>query len=166
MESFESEALILAGTHSVWDILTDAGNYAVWESGIVAVSGEMRSGGRVRIRTRGDGRRSFRVRVELTPRRLMTWTAGLPLGLAKVTRTFTLTDYTGITHLTVRDTAAGPLRRLARKSGPGASVVLTAFVEAVRFRAELPNVHLDDGFPAPFAHERANVTASGGRPIG
>lgn len=46
----------------------------------------------------------------------MPWAGGLPLGLLRVNRTFTLNDYTGITHFTVRDTASGPLQRLVHNA--------------------------------------------------
>ncbi|GGH91293.1 SRPBCC family protein [Arthrobacter liuii] len=149
MHSFEAEALILAGTPTVWDILTDAGNYAVWESGIVAAHGDMVSGGRIRVQTRERSRKSLSVLVGLSEGKSMTWTYGLPLRLARVVRTFTLTDYSGVTYLAVKEKVTGPLRRLVHKSGPDASEALADFVEAVRFRAELLSFHLDGGvFPA------------------
>lgn len=155
MKSFESEALILAGTSMVWDVLTDTGNYAVWESGIVAVSGDVLRPGWIRIRMGWGGGRSFRARVELDPGQFMSWTISLPLGLAKVVHSVTLTDYTGITHLTVRSTAVGPFRRLVSMGGPEANQVLTDLVQAVKFRAELLSFHLDGGvFPAQSAHEK------------
>lgn len=43
----------------------------------------------------------------------MSLSGGLPAGLLKVVRTFTLTDYTGMTLLRVTGTASGPLRGLA-----------------------------------------------------
>lgn len=36
MQSVEAEALIDAGSSTVWDIITDAGNDTVWNSGITA----------------------------------------------------------------------------------------------------------------------------------
>jgi hypothetical protein len=39
MESSKAEALILAGAGTVWDIITDAGNYPVWDSGITEIRG-------------------------------------------------------------------------------------------------------------------------------
>ncbi|MET4094258.1 hypothetical protein ABIB51_001172 [Arthrobacter sp. UYCu712] len=42
MKSSEAETLILAGAATVWDIITDAGNYPVWDSGITAASGAIR----------------------------------------------------------------------------------------------------------------------------
>jgi Polyketide cyclase / dehydrase and lipid transport len=119
MESFEAETLILAGVSTVWDIITDGGNYPVWDSGITDVSGKVGHGERIRVRTWDGGKRIFRLRVDQIPEKLMTWTGGLPLGLLKVERTFTLTDYTGITRLSVRDAAKGPLRGLVRKTVPG-----------------------------------------------
>lgn len=143
MKSSEAETLILAGAGTVWDILTDAGNYPVWDSGITAVSGAIRHDGRIRIRTRGGGKRTFRLRVHQIPGRLMGWSGGLPLGLLKVVRTFTLTDLTGITHLTIRDTASGPLSGLVRKTMPGSDPAITGYVAAVKFRAELISFHLE-----------------------
>jgi Polyketide cyclase / dehydrase and lipid transport len=143
MESSGAETLILAGADTVWDILTDAGNYTVWDSGITGVSGSVGHGSRLRIRTRDGGKRTFRLRVRQIRGQVMTWRGGLPLGLLKVERTFTLTDHSGITHLAVRDTASGPLRRLARKSMPGTDPVLTDYVAAVKFRAELLSFHLE-----------------------
>jgi Polyketide cyclase / dehydrase and lipid transport len=155
VKSFEAEALILAGTSTVWEILTDTGNYPVWDSGIIDVRGELHSGGRIRVRTNDGGKRTFRVRVRLVPGRQMTWIMRLPLGLAKIVRTFTLDDYTGITHLTVRDNATGPLRRLLRKNGTETDRALSAFVEAVRFRSELLGYHLDNGvFTSPASTAR------------
>ena len=116
MESSDAEALILAGAGTVWDIITDAGNYPVWDSGITEVTGAFSHDGRIRVRTRDGGKRTFRLQVHQIPGWLMTWSGSLPLGLLKVIRTFTLTDHTGITHLTVQDTASGPLRGLVRKN--------------------------------------------------
>lgn len=150
MESFEAEALILAGTGTVWDVITDGGNFPVWDSGITEVSGEVGHGERIRVRTRDGGKRTFRLRVDQTPGARMTWTGGLPLGLLQVERTFSLTDYTGMTHLRVKDSAAGPLRGLVRKTAPGTYPALTGYVDAVKFRAELISFHLERGvFPRP-----------------
>ena len=125
MESFEAETLILAGSGTVWDIITDGGNYPVWDSGITDVNGKVGHGERIRVRTRDGGKRNFRLRVDQIPGKLMTWTGGLPLGLLQLERTFTLADYTGITHLKVRDTAKGPLTGLVRKTAPGTHPALT-----------------------------------------
>lgn len=150
MDSHEAEVLILASSTMVWNVLSDTGNYAVWNSGIVDVSGELRSGGRIRVRTRNGGKRNLRVKVQFVPGQLMTWSTGLPLELGNVVRTFILTDYTGITHLVGRDRASGLFRGLVMKNAAKTNQTLDALVDAVKFRAELLSFHLDVGvFPVP-----------------
>jgi hypothetical protein len=51
MDYFASEALIGARASIVWEVITDAGNLTVWESGITAIDGELRHGGTIRINT-------------------------------------------------------------------------------------------------------------------
>ena len=109
MKSFEAEALINARNSTVWDIITDGGNYTVWDSGITRIDGRLRSGGPIRVRTRIGGNRTFRLRVEQIPGEVMTWTGGLPWGLFKSVCTFTLTSRGGKTLLRVREEFTGPL---------------------------------------------------------
>lgn len=77
----ESQHLINARGSTVWDIITDSGNLAVWDSGIASVSGVIRNGGVFRVRTRHGGGRNFRVRAEQIPGEVMTWTRTVPPGL-------------------------------------------------------------------------------------
>jgi hypothetical protein len=80
----------------------------------------------------------------------MTWNGTLVGGLIRVQRTFILTDYTGLTHLRVRDTASGALGGLVRKAMAATKPSLPECVEAVKLRAELLSFHLEKGlFPAP-----------------
>ena len=90
MHTAEAVALINARRSTVWEIITDAGNFAVWESGITDVYGDVRNGSIIRVRTTAGGDRRYRLRVEQIPGEVMTWTGGLPLGLYKSVRTFTL----------------------------------------------------------------------------
>lgn len=147
MKSFAAETLILASAGTVWDIITDAGNYPVWDSGITEVKGEIRHGSKIRVRLCDAGKRTFHLRVRQSPSRRMTWTGGIPLGMLRVDRTFSLNNYTGITHLTVRDTVRGPLQQLLR-SAPEADAAVSGFVDEVKFRAELVSFHIHGGvFP-------------------
>ncbi|MFF1252605.1 SRPBCC family protein [Pseudarthrobacter sp. NPDC058329] len=150
MKSFQAQALILAATGAVWEVLTDTGNFTVWDSGIKAVSGELRPGSTVRVRIAGSGRRTLRFRVILIPGRTITWTRWLSLGLGRVTRTVSLSDHGGFTHLTVIQTTKGVPPRLFDGTGADTDHILQAFVDAVKFRAELLGHHLHGGlFPTP-----------------
>ncbi|WP_185982188.1 SRPBCC family protein [Arthrobacter sp. KBS0703] len=137
MHSLESEALINARPSTVWEVLTDAGNLTVWESGITAVDGELRNGGRVRFHTTGTGRRSIRVRVQQLPGRVMVWTARLPLGVSTTARTFTLAPADGMTSFHVKDEHRGLLHLLGGHTLRFANQSLADFVSAVKKRAEL-----------------------------
>ena len=118
MESFEAETLINARNSTVWEIITDGGNYTVWDSGINRIDGELRNGGTIRVRTRTGGNRTFRLRVRQIPGKVMTWTRGAPLGLFEGVLTFTLTPHGGMTHLHVREEFPGPLLGPLRKTIP------------------------------------------------
>lgn len=137
VEYFESEALINARASTVWEVITDAGNLTVWESGITAIDGELRNGGTIRIKTTDGGGRILRFRVEQMPGEVMIWTRGLPLGMLKRIRTFTLSPQAGLTHLTVKEEVSGPPATLLGNTRPGTAQTLNDYVSAVSKRAEL-----------------------------
>jgi hypothetical protein len=169
VKSCDAQALILARPGSVWDVLTDTGNYAVWDSGISAIKGELRHGATIRVQTRTSGRKTLRFRVTLLPDTSITWTRALPLGLAKITRTVTLTDHSGFTHLHVAETSGGVLRSLLGGPRTDTEQILCEFVDAVKSRAELLGYHLDGGiFPAPrhLGRQSTQSTPSPRRPAG
>ncbi|MDN4645436.1 SRPBCC family protein [Arthrobacter sp. PsM3] len=168
MKSFEAETLIHARNSTVWEIITDGGNFTVWDSGITRLDGELRHGGTIRVRTRTGGNRTFRLRVRQMPGEVMTWTGGLPLGLLKGVRTFTLTPHGGMTHLHVREEFTGPLLGLLRKALPDVERALAEYVRAVRKRAELLGRHearlhaLSGSIPRPAGGCFPGATAFGG----
>jgi hypothetical protein len=160
MKSFDAHAVILARPSAVWDVLTDTGNYPVWDSGIIDISGDLRHGGRIRVRTCSSGRKALRFRVDIMPGKSMTWSRKLPLGLGSASRTITVTDHTGFTHLRITQTTHGALAR-ANGNDPDTGKVLLAFAEAVKVRSELLGYHLDGGlFPHPRPAEAADPGAT------
>lgn len=140
-QSAQSEAWINARSSTVWEVVTDARNYTVWESGITHITGELRDGGTIRVRTGTGGDRTYRLRVQQIPGAMMTWTGGLPLGLLTRVRTFTLERRRGMTHLRVKDEFTGPLRRLLREAVSD-NQALIDYVHAVRNRAEIIDRHV------------------------
>jgi hypothetical protein len=149
MESFEAQAVILAPSSIVRDILTDQGNYPVWNSGIVEIVGDLVHGARIRIRLT-DGKRTLPLRIQRFNGQRMVWTGRRALGLLTFVRTFTVTDHSGLTLLKVQDTYSGPLRKLLRRTTDGQRLPLSAFVDEVKFRSELLGFHFQDGvFPGP-----------------
>ena len=137
MALIEAQRLINARGSTVWDIITDAKNFAVWDSGITAVAGEIRNGGTIRVRTPHGGSRNFRLAVEQIPGEVMTWTRSVHPGLGATVRTFVLTHHAGMTLLVVRDDIRGPLRGIIRSPFNSTEKDLNGFVDAVKHRAEL-----------------------------
>lgn len=137
MEYFAAEALINARASTVWDVITDSGNFTLWDSGITAIDGELRNGGTIRINTTDGGGRRLRLSVQQIPGEVMTWTSGLPLGLLKRIRTFTLSPQAGLTHLAVKEEVSGPMTPLLGNTGPDAIRTLNDYVHAVTKRAEM-----------------------------
>ncbi|MGP4033487.1 SRPBCC family protein [Pseudarthrobacter sp. 1C304] len=141
IKSYESRALIDARKSTVWDVITDGGNFTVWNSGITHIDGELRHGSTIRVRTRTGGKRTFRLRVRQVPGEVMTWTGGVPLALARSVRTFTLTPHGGQTLLRVRQDFAGPLPVLLWNAVPDVEAVFAEYLSAVKKRAELLSRH-------------------------
>ena len=82
--------------------------------------------------------RAFPVKVtEFTPGQRMTWSGGMPLGLFKGVRTFTLAPGTdGSTRFTMREEYAGPLLPLIWRSMPDLGPSFRQFADGLKQRAE------------------------------
>lgn len=137
MTLIEARGLINARGSTVWDIITDSGNFAVWDSGITAVSGPIRNGGTIKVRTLHGGSKKFRLAVEQIPGEVMTWTRVVLPGLGTAVRTFVLTPQAGMTLLLVRDEIRGPLRCIMRSTFSTKEDELNDLVIAVKQRAEV-----------------------------
>src|SRR5919107_1330413 len=104
MKSYDATATIKASPETIWAILTDAPGYQAWDSGIERVEGSIAPGSGLKVMSKANPGRAFPVKVtELSPARRMTWSGGMPLGLFKGVRTFTLSPGTdGTTRFTMR----------------------------------------------------------------
>jgi uncharacterized protein YndB with AHSA1/START domain len=137
MRSYESTATIAAAPEEVWRVLVDARTWPSWDSGVTAVEGAIAPGGTVRIRTEAAPGRAFPVRVTAfeAPSRL-EFTGGMPLGLFRGVRTYTLTpDGTG-THFRMREEYTGPLLGLVWRSMPDLQPSFDRFAAGLKGRVE------------------------------
>src|SRR6476469_8769999 len=81
---------INASTETIWGILTAASKYPEWDPGMGRLEGKVAPGEKITAHTRAAGR-AFPVTVsEFEPDRKMVWSSGMPFGLFKGVRTFTL----------------------------------------------------------------------------
>lgn len=138
MRYFEATSTIEAPADKVWSVLQDAQAWPSWDSGIDEVRGTIAAGARITIRSKAAPGRAFPVKVTTleAPRKLV-FTGGMPLGLFKGVRTYTLsTNADGATVFTMREEYTGPLLGLIWKSMPDLGPSFVQFAEGLKKEAE------------------------------
>jgi len=138
MKAYDAAATIHAGPEAIWAILADAPGYAEWDSGVERVEGTIAPGAKLKLFAKVNPGRAFPLKVtEFTPARSMTWTGGMPLGLFKGVRTFTLSPRgEGVTEFTMREEYTGPLLPLIWRSMPDLGPSFAQFAAGLKRRAE------------------------------
>jgi uncharacterized protein YndB with AHSA1/START domain len=137
MRSYESTATIMAAPEEVWRVLVDGRTWPSWDSGVTAVEGAITPGGKVTIRSEAAPGRAFPVKVTAfeAPSRLEL-TGGMPLGLFRGVRTYTLTPDGAGTHFRMREEYTGPLLGLIWRSMPDLQPSFDRFAAGLKGRVE------------------------------
>jgi hypothetical protein len=137
MKSYDAAATIEAPPEKVWAILTDASAYPQWDSGVRKVDGTIAPGEKIKVVSEANPGRAFPVKVtQFEPARSMTWSGGMPLGLFKGVRTFTLTHEGEATRFTMREEYTGPLLGMIWRSMPDLGPSFEQFARGLKTRAE------------------------------
>ncbi len=136
MKSYDASTTIEVAPEAVWAVLTDAAAYPDWDSGVERVEGTIAAGERIKVFSEVSPGRAFPVRVELEPGRRMTWRGGMPLGLFKGVRTFSLTPEGSGTAFAMREEFSGPLLPLIWRSMPDLQPSFDQFTAGLKARAE------------------------------
>ena|SRR5450432_2726928 len=138
MKSFSASATIKASPATIWKILTDAPNYPIWDPGVIRIEGTIEKGQNVTAYTKLNPKRAFPAKVtEFVPGQGMTWVGGMPLGLFKGVRTFTLKPKgDGNTDFTLREEYGGPLLPLFAGSIPDLTKTFEDFANGLKAHAE------------------------------
>jgi len=131
-------AAIRAAPDVVWNILSNAAGYSLWNPEVIAIEGRLVADARFKARVRlGDGAvRLVRMRVTEEPPRLMTWIGGLPLGLFVGRRTVTLAARETSTAFRMELSMTGPLAALILKSVGDRQPEIDRFAAALKAYAE------------------------------
>ena len=140
MRFFEASSQIDASPDTIWAILVDGAHYPDWDSGVVSVDGRIAMGETIKVVSAASPGRTFPVTVsEFSATRSMTWSGGMPLGLFKGVRTFTLSPGSdGTTQFRVREEYSGPLLPLMWRSMPDLGPSFAQFAGGLKRRAEQP----------------------------
>ena len=137
MKTFSASTTIDAAPDRIWSILTDAPRYPEWDPGINRLEGRIAPGERLKAFTKASPKRAFPVKVsEFVPGRKMTWVGGMPLGLFKGVRTFTLAAAGSGTNVTVHEEFSGPLLPLIGRTLPDLNATFRDFLAGLKTRAE------------------------------
>ena len=138
MKAFAVTTSIHATPESIWSLLTDAAGYIQWNNTVEKVEGKIAPGERVTVRPKINPSRAFPVKVaEFEPPRRMVWTGGMPLGLFKGERTFTLQPGSnGEVEFSMREEYSGLMAPLIGRSIPDLQPAFDEFASDLKRAAE------------------------------
>jgi hypothetical protein len=138
MKSYNATTTIKASPETIWKIITDAPNFPLWDPWALRIEGKIAPGETVTAYTKLAPKQAFPAKVtEFVPGRKMVWTGGMPLGLFKGVRTFTLEpkDANSV-NFTIQEEFSGPLLPLFAGSLPDMTQPFQDFVNGLKARAE------------------------------
>jgi len=139
MRRFHTSIHIQAPQDRIWKILTDAPGYPSWNSTVDKVEGWIGPGEKVTVHAKISPGRAFPVTVStLEAPRKMVWSGGMPLGLFKGERTFSLTPRDGGVDFSMTEVFSGLMAPLITKSIPDLQPAFEEFAACLKQRAELP----------------------------
>ncbi|MEO5952814.1 MAG: SRPBCC domain-containing protein [Chloroflexia bacterium] len=138
MKEFTATTTINAKPEAIWAVLMDGAKYPEWDPSAERIEGKIAPGETIKAYTKLTPGRAFPAKINMfEPNKQMAWTGGMPLGLFKGVRTFTLTPKgNGVVEFTIREVFSGPLLGMIGKSLPDMTVPFQQFVEGLKKKAE------------------------------
>jgi hypothetical protein len=138
MKTFEASICIRATSDAIWQILTDASRYTTWNKTVDKVEGRIAPGEKIKVHAKISPGRSFPLKItEFVPGKKMIWASGMPLGLFKGERIFTLTERSdGAVEFRMRESFSGLLSPLIERSIPDLQPAFDEFAADLKKRAE------------------------------
>jgi len=136
---FHAARRIAAPPDRVWALLVDLPSWRDWNPTVVSIEGDVTPGGTVRLVSTVNERRTFALRVtELIPPQRMVWASGMPLGLFRGVRTYSLVPAVGDvgTDFAMTEVYSGALAGLIGRSIPDLDPSFEAFADAIKAAAE------------------------------
>lgn len=137
MEFYEARTAIDATPEAVWHVLADGANWPHWDSGVNSVAGTIGLGNKLTIKAAVGGDRAFPVKVvTFDAPRTLVFSGGMPLGLFRGVRTYTLTTEGTKTHFHMREEYTGALLGAIWKSIPDLDPSFQQFADGLKKRVE------------------------------
>jgi hypothetical protein len=122
----------------VWALITDGPRYPEWNPAVLSLSGRIADGERIELVSIVNPDRKFKLNVSsVDPPRSMVWWDGMPFGLFKGVRAFTLRPAAeNSCEFHMEEVYSGLLAPLITKSIPGMTESFAIFGDAVNAEAE------------------------------
>lgn len=137
LKRFEVRRTIAASPERVWARLTDPQALVSGDLGVERIEGRIAPGAQLKVWSKANPGRAFALRVtEFTPHRRMVWEGGMPLGLFKGVREFTLTGAGAGTEFHMREEFSGLLAPLIGRSIPDLQPSFDQFADGLRTLSE------------------------------
>jgi uncharacterized protein YndB with AHSA1/START domain len=136
--SYHASRTIDAPASTVWALLTDAATYTDWNHAVVSIEGPIREGNTIKLVSVVNPKRTFTLRVtQVTAPSRMVWSDGMPLGLFKGERTYTITDLgSDRCEFKMAEQFTGPLAGLITRAIPDLTDSFNAFADDLKTAAE------------------------------
>ena len=135
--SYAVRRTIQATPERVWQLLADGPGYPGWNPSVVSLDGTLAVGEKIRLVSTVAPKRTFSLTVaEMDGPRRMVWTDGMPLGLFKGVRTYTLEPVAGGTEFAMEEVFTGPLAPLITKAIPDMTESFAEFAAALKAATE------------------------------
>ena len=137
MKFYEVTQTIDASPEAVWAVLSDGPGFVSWESGIEEFEGSIALGNKVKLYSEASPGRAFPLKVTtMEPARKMVFSGGMPLGLFKGVRTYTLTPEGSGTKFHMREEYTGPLLSMMWRSMPDLQPSFNKFATGLKAKVE------------------------------
>jgi len=133
---YSSIVQIQASPEAIWDLLTNPDGWPEWEPNCTRIDGKIAVGEKLTVHTKlSDRAFPAKVTVMEAPSR-MVWAWGMPLGMFKGERTFTLTPKDGGTEVYCGELFSGWMLFLFGRMVPDLSQAFQDFADGLKARAE------------------------------
>lgn len=138
MKYYEAAADIRSRPARIWKLLTDAKSFPDWNPTVDRVEGAISPGQTIKVFVKVNPGRAFPVKVtQFEPERRMVWSGGMPLGLFKGERTYTLTPMSdGLVHFRMREEYSGPMLSMIWRTIPDLGPSFEEFARSLQKAAE------------------------------
>lgn len=138
MTTYSTNKSIAAPADRIWGLLTDAAGYASWNTTVISLEGEISVGHKINLISTVNPKRAFKLTVaEMQKPKRMVWSDGMPFGLFKGVRTFTLAPLpNGQTQFAMEEVYSGLLEPLISKSIPDMTDSFEEFAQSLKAAAE------------------------------